>query len=318
MCISFVLESFYKNSNVKEKMEKDIKVSIIIPVYNTSMYLDKCLNSLLNQTLNEIEIICVNDGSTDDSLIVLQNFAQKDGRVKIIDQKNQGQSVARNAGIKEAKGEYIGFIDSDDWADVEMFERLYGNAKQFNSDLAMCSITMYDEKTGNTTTSDPYMTLDLFPKTFENRAFNYTDTLDFIFRICVVPWNKLYRREFLQSKKLAFVEGLNFEDNVFNLQTIVEAQRISLIKEPLVFYRKASETSYTFGKGEHKKLDFFKIFDLEEEYLQEKGIYNKLEDYFIKTKKNTLIYWYKKLKDEKIKAEYYQKLLDLYPQLRSI
>lgn len=292
-----------------------MKVSVIIPVYNTSKYLKECLDSLINQTLSDIEIICVDDGSTDMSLEILNDYAAKDQRVKILSQENQGQSVARNFGIKVAKGEYIGFIDSDDWADYHMFENLYNNAKTYDSDISMCSITLCDEKTGEYTTNDPYLTLDLFPESLENRSFTYKNTLDFIFRICVVPWNKIFRREFLINNGLSFIEGLNFEDNVFNLQTIVEAKNISLIKEPLVYYRRASETSYTFGKSEYKKLDFFKIFEIEEKFLKEKGLYQDLEDYFLLTKKNTLVYWYKKLTNKETKEEYSQKLHEFFPDL---
>lgn len=291
------------------------KISVIIPVYNTSKYLEKCLDSLVNQTLKDIEIICIDDGSTDISLQILKEYEKNDNRFKILTQKNQGQSVARNVGLRFANGEYIGFIDSDDWADVRMFEKLYNNAKTYDSDIAMCSITVFNEKTGIYTISDSYMSLNLFNKSFENRNFNYKETLNFIFRICVVPWNKIYKREFLNSKNLMFVEGLNFEDNVFNLQTIVKAEKISLIKEPLVYYRRDSDTSYTFGKSEYKKLDFFKIFELEEKFLKEKRLFKKLEEYFWETRKNTLIYWYKKLTDKNVKEEYHKKMLVLFPDL---
>lgn len=98
------------------------KISIIVPVYNTEKFLEKCLNSLINQTLKDIEIICINDGSTDKSLQILEKFANKDKRIQIINQTNSGLSVARNIGIKKAKGEYIGFVDSDDWVDLNFFE----------------------------------------------------------------------------------------------------------------------------------------------------------------------------------------------------
>lgn len=288
-----------------------MKISVIIPVYNTAKYLEKCLASVLNQTLKDIEIICIDDGSTDNSLEIIKEFGQSDGRVKFLTQKNQGQSVARNVGIKAAQGEYIGFIDSDDWADESMFEKLYENAKAYDSDIAMCSINVFNEATGEISDKDPYMTLDLFDKSFENRAFDYTEILNFLFRICVVPWNKIYKREFLVSKNLHFVENLNFEDNVFNLQTLIASKRLSLVKEPLVYYRRQSQTSYTFN-NDAKKLDFFKIMELEEELLKKVGLYDKIEDYFQQTKKNTLIYWYKKLSDEEVKKEYQTRLQKLY------
>lgn len=291
-----------------------MKLSVIIPVYNTNKYLEKCLESIVNQTLKDIEIICIDDGSTDNSLEILNNFAKKDKRIKVLTQKNQGQSVARNAGIKAAKGEYIGFIDSDDWADETMFEKLYNNAKTYNSDIAMCSITMFDEKTGDYNTKDPYMTLDLFDKSFENRAFNYKDTLKFLFRICVVPWNKIYKSEFLIGNNILFPEGLFFEDNVFCIEVLLNAENISIIKEPLIYYRRFSQTSTTTGE-DIKKLDFFKVFELEEKILRGKDIYEEIKEYFAQSKKNTLIYWYKKLNDEKVKQEYYNKFVALYGEL---
>lgn len=289
-----------------------MKISVIIPVYNTGKYLVKCLESVINQTLKDIEIICIDDGSTDNSLEILKEFAKKDSRMKFLTQKNQGQSVARNAGIKTAQGEYIGFIDSDDWADEKMFEKLYNNAKTYDSDIAMCSITVYDEKTGKFDVNDPYMTLNvLFDESFENRAFNYNEVLGFLFRICVVPWNKIYKREFLIKNNILFPEGLFFEDNVFCTEVLLKAKNISIIKKPLIFYRRTSETSTTSG-DDIKKLDFFKIMDLEEKLLKEIGLYDKIEDYFQQTKKNTLIYWYKKLQDEKVQKQYLKRLNTLY------
>lgn len=288
-----------------------MKISVIVPVYNTGKYLEKCLESLINQTLKDIEIICIDDGSSDNSPEILKKFAQKDGRIKIITQKNQGQSVARNAGVRGSQGEYIGFIDSDDWADLEMFEKLYSNAKTYDSDVAMCSINVFNAQTVEFTDKDPYMTLDLFDKSFENRAFNYRDVLGFLFRICVVPWNKIYKREFLTENDIFFPEGIFFEDNVFCTEVLIKSKSISIIKEPLVFYTRASETSTTTG-DDVKKLDFFKVFELEEKLLKDAGLYEEIEDYFLETKKNTLIYWYKKLKDEKVKSEYYNRFIDLH------
>lgn len=292
-------------------------VSIIIPIYNNEKYLEKCIDSLVNQTLSNIEIIAVNDGSTDSSLSIIENYAKKDKRIVIVSQKNQGQSVARNQGIKIAKGEYIGFIDSDDWADTKMFERLYNQAKHLDSDIAMCSITTFDEKTEEYSTTDPYMTLDLFPKSFENRLFSHKETFDFIFRICVTPWNKIYRTDFLRKNNLKFVEKLNYEDNVFSLATMLNTDKISIIKEPLVFYRKNSDTSYSHStKHDVKKLDFFKIFELEEKLLKEKNLYNSdLKKYFKWYKKSTLIYWLKKIKTPSVKYRYIFRFLVTTPTI---
>ncbi len=112
------------------------KVSVIVPVYNVEKYLEECIESLINQTLTDIEIICINDGSTDNSLKILEELQKKDNRIKIINQKNSGVSSARNNGIENATGEYIGFVDSDDWIDSDYYEKLYNTAKKYNSDIA--------------------------------------------------------------------------------------------------------------------------------------------------------------------------------------
>lgn len=299
-------------------MGNEIKVSVIIPVYNTSIYLDKCLGSLINQTLKEIEIICINDGSTDNSLEILQKYAQDDKRIIIINQQNQGQSAARNAGLNAASGEYIGFIDSDDWADDTMFEKLYQGAKSYDSDISMCSINVFDEKTGKFDTNDPYMTLNLFPKSFKSKAFNYQDCLDFLFRICVTPWNKIYKNSWIQEKNLKFQEGINFEDMIFAVETLIKSEKISLVDEPLVIYRKASQTSYSVGnyKLDYKKMDFFTIFEHIERILKENSVYDSLKDYFNFYMRNNLIYWYEKIENKEVKKRYYKKLTKIYPDFK--
>ncbi len=126
------------------------KVSVVLPVYNVAAYLPKCLESLLNQTLKEIEIICVNDCSPDNSLEILKQYAAKDNRIKIIDQTNTGPGVARNNGIKAATGEYVGFVDPDDWAEPEMFAKMYTAAIEQNADIVECGVKIYNEKSGKT------------------------------------------------------------------------------------------------------------------------------------------------------------------------
>ena len=113
------------------------KISVIIPVYNVEEYLERCLNSVVNQTFKDLEIICVNDGSTDSSGEILQKFARKDARIKIIKRPNGGLSAARNTGLEVMSGEYFAFLDSDDWIDLNFYEKLYEKAKEFDADIAM-------------------------------------------------------------------------------------------------------------------------------------------------------------------------------------
>ena len=294
-------------------MKEKIKISIILPVYNTAKYLCLCLDSLKKQTLKDIEIICINDGSTDNSLDILKSYQENDSRFKILTQNNQGQSSARNRGIQEAKGEYIGFVDSDDYIEQTMFEKLYHNALINDSDITMCDINTFEDKEPIKFQNDPYMTLDLFSKEFDNITFNYSSTSKFLFRICVTPWNKVYKRNFLINYNISFPEGLFFEDNAFFLETHLKANKISIIREKLYNYRKVSTTS-TMNGSDLKKLDFYKVFELMEDTLKKQNIYEKYKDYFLTHKKNTLIYWYKKLNDTNVKAEYSDKFKSLYDE----
>ena len=124
------------------------KFSVILPVYNVEKYLRECLESLVNQTLKDIEFICVNDGSTDSSLDILNEYAKKDSRFVIINQHNQGQGVARNNALAVAKGEYVAFVDPDDWVETNMFEELYLKFKETNVDVIQFNFKVCFEKSG--------------------------------------------------------------------------------------------------------------------------------------------------------------------------
>ena len=122
------------------------KVSVILPVYNVSDYLRQCMDSIVGQTLKDIEIICVDDGSTDDSLAILKEYEAKDQRVKVIQQANAGAGAARNKGLEIATGEYLSFLDSDDFVDVNMYEQLYLKAKAKDIDVVYCNCNIYKDK----------------------------------------------------------------------------------------------------------------------------------------------------------------------------
>lgn len=217
-------------------MFKLYKLSVIIPVYNVESYLKECLNSVTNQTLTDIEIICINDGSTDNSLNILKEYQSKDSRIKIINQKNNGQAKARNLGIKEAQGEYIAFIDSDDFIEPEMFEKLYSKAKDNNLDIVMCKIATYDNQTKEINDHVWYYMLDVF-RDFEKDIFNHNDTKEFTCEIAVTPYNKIYKTSLIKENEILFPEGLIFEDEKFFYDTYLRAKRISIVGEFLYYYR---------------------------------------------------------------------------------
>lgn len=193
------------------------KVSVIIPVYNTEALLPRCLESVVAQTLSDIEIICVDDGSTDGSLIVLNEWAERDNRLKVIHQENGRQGKARNAGMAIAEGEYIGFIDSDDYIPAEYFERLYTAAKEVDADVAICGIVKQKPLSNKRVIG------------FErNEVF---DTPAEKFAVCTCPpnfhpVNKLYRRAMLDSVALRFAENVQYEDVMFVTRALAESHRL--------------------------------------------------------------------------------------------
>ena len=239
-----------------------VKISVIIPVYNTEEHLRECLDSIINQTIKEIEIICINDSSTDNSPDILREYAQKDERIHIITKKtNNGAASARNTGMDHAKGEYIGFVDSDDWIELDMYEKLYENAKTHNSDIVMSPLNVYNNSTHEFEHSDHTCTLEIFDEKFDNRAFNHLETKEFFFSISVTPPNKIYYNEFLKNIKARFPEGLIFEDNPFFYYIYLKAERVSIIRDYLYFYRKNRSGSVT-TKASFKFFDLFKIMDI--------------------------------------------------------
>lgn len=265
------------------------KVSVIIPVYNVEEYLRQCLDSIVNQTLKEIEIICVNDGSTDNSHQILTEYAQKDKRIIIINKENEGLGAARNTGMAYATGEYIGFVDSDDWVKLEAYEKFYKNAKTQNSDMVMCPIHVYDDITGKLKYDNPYFTLECLNEEFDNCIFNHLKTKNFLFKISVTSPNKIYKREFLNEINAKFPERLIFEDNPFFYETYLKARNVSLIRDFLYFYRINRKDSIIL-KSDKSYFDLIKIHELCKQIFVETGNFDQykvdLLDYTI----NNLFY----------------------------
>ncbi|WP_069592872.1 glycosyltransferase family 2 protein [Methanosphaera sp. WGK6] len=197
-----------------------VEISVIIPVYNVEMYLESCLNTIINQTFKDIEIICINDGSTDNSLNILNDFSKNDKRIQVISQENQGHAVATNKGISMANGKYLFLMDSDDMLELNALEDTYNLAEEKNVDFVLFKAINYDDEKGIYYESKNYNMLELHQKVKDN-IFNYNDIDDLIFTIPVTPWNKLYKRELINKYDIKFPEGLIFDDNVFFLESLI-------------------------------------------------------------------------------------------------
>lgn len=227
------------------------KLSVIIPVYNVENYLRDCLNSVVNQTLKDIEIICINDGSTDKSREILQEFADKDSRIKIIDQENKGQAAARNVGIKEAKGEFIGFVDSDDWLAADFYEKLYDSAIKFNADIAAGSI----KRCFASGKSEDWII-------YKNITF--TNKLRKKFDLCKVPkfhyiWNKIYRRVPFLHSGVTFEEGIYFEDLEFMHKVLCYLDNLVAVPDVFYYYRDNVNSTVNLKSDRHYNDLFYAI-----------------------------------------------------------
>ena len=207
-------------------------MSVIVSVYNREKHLRECLNSIINQSLTDIEIIIINDGSADRSKSIILEYASKDPRIIFIDSVNQGVSSARNKGIEKASGKYIGFVDADDYADLKMFDTLFTIAEKENASLAVCDALVLDEK----------LKLEKRLK-LKNESVLVSDkatlVLDFLsFKYDYANWNKIYLSDIIRENKLKFDESLSiWEDLLFNLEFIACAHRIVSINEDLYYYR---------------------------------------------------------------------------------
>ncbi len=267
------------------------KISVIVPVYNVEKYLKQCLESIINQTFKDIEIICVNDGSLDKSRKILEEYKNKDSRIRIIDKKNGGLSSARNAGLRFSTGEYISFIDSDDWIDETMFEKLYNNITKMNTDISICAVHRFDEKKSQIDDSNPYFTLEYFNETFDNKVFSYKDTTHFLMDVCVMAWNKLYRKSFLDELGVEFPEGLIFEDGPFFFSIFFKTNRVSIIRDFLYYYRINRKGSIVQKGGKHF-IDIIDVVDLMYNSIKDTPVFDEIKSEFLKRKINDIVYRY--------------------------
>ena len=227
------------------------KVSVIIPVYNTEKYLRKCLDSVCNQTLSDIEVICINDCSPDNSLEILQEYAQKDKRIKIIDFKeNKGAAVARNTGIDEAQGEYIGFVDPDDYIALNFYEKLYNKAIKNNADVTKGTIHLTFDRTEEI--SDK--TKKIVKKELEMmRRLHRNIQKDKMYFRCMFT-TAIYRKSMLESYNIRFIENcICGEDLIVPLKAAVYSNKIQLVDSARYFYlrRENSATTSTFSKKKY-------------------------------------------------------------------
>lgn len=276
------------------------KISVIIPVYNVEKYLSRCLDSIINQTYKNLEIICIDDGSTDTSAQILKEYAQKDSRIKIITQQNSGQGTARNKGIDAALGEYILFVDSDDSLPLSACQKLLDKITYHDADFLFFDANIYDTIHNFVVTNKDFMKIyELEDKVNQNTVFSYKDIKDYIFHN-FFPWNKIYRATFLKSKNIKFDEELTIEDIIFHIKCFLLADKISYSTDCLYNYTMFHPTSVTERfKNNIECLDIIPVAVSVEKFLRSNGLYAEVEKQFLKWKINTFLNYYSNIKRNK-------------------
>jgi glycosyltransferase involved in cell wall biosynthesis len=241
------------------------KISVIIPVYNVEKYLRECLDSVIHQTLKDLEIICVNDGSTDGSLAILEEYAKKDSRIIIIKQKNQGQGAARNRALKIAKGEYVQFLDSDDYLSKDACEILYHHANEKSLDMLLFGGYNFNDGE-NILLNNPYWDKTYLDKNIDYSVFQVSKIKNVVHRLPVSACLCLYKRHFIAQKEIKFPQGLFYEDTFFFIKAITQACNIGINFSKL--YQRRLHPEQVTQNWNKLFSDYLKIINLILSYLQ--------------------------------------------------
>lgn len=243
------------------------KVSIIVPVYNTEKYLRKCLDSLIHQTLKDIEIIIVNDGSSDNSQGIINEYAKKDIRVKAYFKENGGQGSARNLGLEKATGEYIGYVDSDDFVELNMYEDMYNKAIEDRSYIVKVGYYITAE-TGDIVKEQIFAV--------DTKPTNICQTPEILFDNTAVT-NKLFKASLLKNNNIQFRVKKWYEDFDFVIKTICFASNISVIEKPYYYY--LQRTGSTMNNSNiSRNLEILEAMDEIIDFCKKQGIYDKLAE----------------------------------------
>lgn len=256
-------------------------VSIIIPIYNVQKYLSRCLDSLLAQTLKDIEIILINDGSRDNSLGICEAYAKKDKRIIVIDQINQGVSVARNTGIAKATGEYIGFVDPDDWLEPNMYELMVNKIKE--SDCPICFCNYYKDEKNNSVPKDFKIEKDILDKeeitdVIISNMVGADDIMPHYNFVMGCVWRGLYKKSFMDQYGLDFEPGVNImEDLVFNIRALLKADKLCIVPDHLYHYVQ-NPTSILHSYKKNMWEDQMRVHELLEQYIIEADLEERMRN----------------------------------------
>ncbi len=255
-----------------------VDVTVILPVYNSAEYLHQCMDSIIDQSLQEIEIICVDDGSTDESPKILQSYAAQDERITVLHQENLGAGAARNAGLKRASGEYLVFLDSDDWFELDYLERALRKARETGADVTVSGAVEFDSATGRELPSEWMLDSEGLPESgfspdmAADRIFSFTHGW---------PWDKLYRTSFVQEKRLTFPGLRNSEDLVFVYESLTVAHTVAILPTCMVHHRQRMSGSVSGGRAKDPSAPYEALLLLRQR-LKAESVYPVFEGAFLR------------------------------------
>ncbi len=282
------------------------EITVIMPVYNVGIYLEKCLDSIINQTFKDFEVICVNDGSTDNSLEILKQYAKKDKRFKVISQKNKGTGIARNTALKTASGggKFIVFIDPDDWIEENAFEKIQQAFITTQAEVIEFNYNEYNEYSGKTQSHNIAKNINKKLGYKLNAYYNWKDVKKrCLSGLNLYVWSRAYSSDFLKRANAKFAQTRHGEDHIFACTVLLQAKKIYYLNEYLYTYR--CRKGSAVNKISDSNFCIFKNIKLLKEYLIKENLYAELKEDFIRYQINTMACHYNNISGEnKEKYEY--------------
>lgn len=280
------------------------QVSVIIPVYNIEQHLRQCLDSVAGQTLQDLEVICVDDGSTDTSPTILTEYARRDSRFQILTQPNAGPGVARNTGLAQAKGKYLIFLDSDDWFEPDFLERMVDKAAETGADVTICRAVEFDTGTGRELPSE-WMLKDQY---LPGEVFAPEEVADHLFQFTYgMPWDKLYRRDHVIQSGIRFPALANSEDLAFVFPTLLSARCIAVIQRVLIHHRVNRKGSVSNSRTSQPEAPYT-AFQIVKTYLEDQGLMERYERSFLNWAMEFLVWHVSNMNDQTIQRKYFDTL----------
>lgn len=255
------------------------RVSVVIPVYNIEEHLRQCLDSVRAQTLDDIEIICVDDGSTDGSPEILARYAAEDSRFRIVTQQNAGPGAARNAGLALASGEYVIFLDSDDWFEADFLQQMTDRAVQTGADVTICRGVEFDTATGREYPSEWMLKTQYLPG---GESFSPREAADHVFQFTYGwPWDKLYRLDYIRREGITYPTVSNSEDLVFVFPSIAAAGTVTVLERVLVHHRVNRGASVSNASRNQAPEQPYAAMELCRQELEKRGLYGVFQRSFL-------------------------------------